>query len=202
MRRRCSARLLIVAFIGFCTPARAEDWSGRWAAGGLLYEAVPAGKNTANDLGGSSPGVGFMIRYGLDSHWGLGGSFEYVDVSRGGHYHSGLFAVSEVYSWMPESRWRPFVEGGVGAAQTLSLRSAAGVEYFWRPDFSARFQGTFYYLPDVGGTPSRQTAYVAAPGVMVSYFFDFRKPTPRLPELPPPPPALQSQPTVPSTPGR
>src|SRR5205814_10270528 len=38
------------------------------------------------------------------------------------------------------------------------------------------FQGAFYCLPEVGGTPSRQTAVVMAPGVMISYFFNLKKP--------------------------
>jgi len=188
-------------------PSRADDVSGKIGISGIAQAGFPLGTEPVRRQGDPGTVLGGMVRYGLAKHWGLGVSYENLDLQHGVRVEP--ITLQGLYYCMPDKRWSPVTLLGLGAAATnpngrynnLSAKLGAGMEYFLTPQASLGGLLTYHYVSETGDAPHQ--VHALGVGLLASYFFGGEH-TAKVAEAPkaiaPPPPPAPVTPSLTLTP--
>jgi len=163
----------------FSAPLRAEDLTGRFAAGGALGGGVPLGTTWVRDHSDIGPVLGGFLRYGLDKNWSLGLSYDNVNFGKDAIRVQPVL-LNGYYNFKPDSRWNPNAHLGLGASDvsrdetsrhtTFTGKLGVGADYFVHKNVAVG--GFLDYLPVWRKLNTDHEIHGLLFGLTLAYWFD------------------------------
>lgn len=175
MRIKSISLALAFGMIVCGSSVRAESTKGKFGVGGFAGAAIPTGDRTVKDNGKTDLGLEGFVRYGITDHWSAAVAYDNL------HFKNDLrvepVTLSGIYSFFPEKRWTPFLQGGLGAAagigsktwNDLGARAGLGLDYFVIPDLSLSAVVHYFYTSKIGASTNESHSIV--PGAALTYYF-------------------------------
>jgi opacity protein-like surface antigen len=176
-------------------PPAAESRTGPWAADGVGYGFVTGAHELGFDLEGGFGPPAFtqlhehdMILGSIHYGWMFGPRWELVgELWGGGQTNSGYgyalgFTPHVRYHFMNHTRWVPFLDGGLGFANTsirdddistefeFNIQLGAGVEYFLQPNAALVFEYRWFHLSNGGAELPNRGVNVQLLSIGISHY--------------------------------
>lgn len=168
----------VVAMLCVAAPLRAEDLTGRFAAGGAVGGGVPLGTKWVRDHADIGPVLGGFLRYGIDKNWSVGLSYDNVGFDKGVRVQPVL--ANAYYNLLPDSRFNPNIHAGLGASDVrrdeqdrhtaFTGKLGVGADYFFHKNVAVG--GFLDYLPVWRKSTERHEIHGLLFGLTLAYWFD------------------------------